>query len=201
MGKINIECKFITPLELKKTYITKGYFENSQKRVSAEISQKDSKQDYYDILFILLNPGSSKPIKNNDYGQITEISPDPTMYQLMRIMSAFNFQKSLILNLSSKINPNMNSFYKELKNIDNEYIENYLINIEDTNLLKCKYLIFAWGGIKNEEIKCRAKKLVEKYPKALSVSLNNNFISHPSPRYTKKEWLNNLCTQLNNQIP
>ncbi|WP_407311934.1 hypothetical protein [Desulfosporosinus sp. SB140] len=80
-----------------------------------------------DALFVMMNPGSSKPIEPDvdlstyDLSTISKLTinmvetrPDPTQYQLMRLMMLLRWKYIRVINLSDIVETSSSSFLKEL---------------------------------------------------------------------------------------
>lgn len=229
---------FILADELKKHYEVLGNFykleysngDELECRNTLEIYTKSNSNDIRkknspDAVFIMMNPGKSRPkdknyeppivkerdIKNSKAIKISliETVPDITQYQVMRIMREKNWKHIRILNLSDYREAQSPEFYKKIKQLkksDKESIHSIfsgerfkeLNNLIDIN--NKPNIIVAWGRDKAlSELICKAissKKLEERI--GCSESDDQFYYSHASPRLKehKIKWLDNILDQI-----
>lgn len=136
---------FIPASDLKKIFDVFGHFyslktssETYQCRSSLEIVRKGTSPNGLDTkkadaIFVMMNPGSSKPL-NEHLGSVVKESdisklnvslvpakPDTTQYQLMRVMLNKDWKHVRVINLSDLRDPKSGSFIK----VSNEYAEKH----------------------------------------------------------------------------
>ncbi|MBB3182286.1 hypothetical protein [Variovorax sp. Sphag1AA] len=71
-------------------------------------------------VFVMMNPGDSKPLLGTESApkheaRLVATRPDRTQFQLMRLMGMLGWQRVRVLNLSDLRNPRSSSFYEQLK--------------------------------------------------------------------------------------
>lgn len=65
------------------------------------IVRKNSNTENPDLMIVMMNPGSSRPLKEENYlNTESEAIPDRTQDQIMRLMNNCSFNYARILNLS-----------------------------------------------------------------------------------------------------
>tara|TARA_R110000744_G_scaffold128298_2_gene235303 strand:+ start:670 stop:1299 length:630 start_codon:yes stop_codon:yes gene_type:complete len=151
-----------------------------------------------DLMVIMMNPGSSSPINENDNGRFeTEAKPDVTQKQIIRVMELNGYKYARVLNLSDLREPKSSCFYKEIAPMDSNGI-NHSLFTENRAKEFNKYfingipVIYAWG------VNYRLRKFAKR---AIALTKNENSIGwnkpgheyafyHPLPRTYKKqkEW-------------
>lgn len=184
-----------------ENYEISGFYYQEQGlnfRKYLNIKNKSSEADLPDLMVIMMNPGSSEPLDNNDNGRVeTNAKPDPTQTQIIRIMESSNFQYARILNLSDLREPKSAVFYKKINSMNESGINHsifYENRLNDFNELYIKGIpvIYAWGI---------NKKLVHLAKCVFTVTNAESFFGwrkpkfdfayyHPLPRSYKKqkEW-------------
>jgi|SRR5690606_26546717 len=202
----------------KEDFEVLAYFYNDKGfkyRRYLEIRRIGTFQTENDLNVIMMNPGSSKPKEINE--QITDdflnkfviAHPDPTQYQIMRVMDNCNLNFAKIVNLSDIRNGSSNSFYKmlanELKEINhsifNEQNSQFLINYLNPKSI----FILGWGVNKN--LNNLSKLAVDKIEKIFGKDLKLCGLNHPKNAYgyyhplprTKKQqidWVNKITEQI-----
>ena len=170
------------------------------------IKKTDSKRIKPDLMVVMMNPGSSRPIDGNeDYEMETEAVPDNTQNQIMRIMEKCNFDYARILNLSDLREPKSSFFYKKIEELKNHKISH---SIFDENR-KSDYeelfeknipVIFAWGV--NEKLSELASTAIEQIGETQPIGLKKKESDyayyHPLPQnYLKqKEWVKKISEMI-----
>ena len=173
--------KFIPASELKKSYQVSGHFytvelENKELldcRSVLEITEKESTPSDInalsnknpDAIFIMMNPGSSTPIKcvNNTIARkdinklkisLVPTKPDVTQYQVMRVMHYCEWSHVRVLNLSDMRDPKSGKFIERFIDIEKrtKFIEHSIFSDLRYSELKSKltkdsntHIICAWG--------------------------------------------------------
>jgi hypothetical protein len=122
---------FIPARELKGKFEVLGRFyslavpglEPVKCRSTLEIRSSDSSQgELADAVFVMMNPGSSRPLVEEDHvvsleniagltDELASAAPDTTQYQLMRVMHCLEWRLVRIINLSDLRDPKSNSFF------------------------------------------------------------------------------------------
>lgn len=174
-----------------------------------------------DILVIMMNPGSSRPIidieiKNYDKNSISNnfikelvlTQPDNTQYQIMRLMEEKNINHARILNISDlreAKSPNLVKIVNDLKDNNFHSIFSYDRSCELKNyfnLNKSKCIIAGWG--RNKDLLSLYKLCLDKIPNNHKLIGKTNeaclYYSHPSPmmQTLKIEWLNYILNNFDN---
>lgn len=173
--------KFIPAEKLKNTFDVFGHFysidlksgERIDCRSVLEIVTKRSKssetsrllEQIPDAIFIMMNPGSSKPLEavNNiiPEGRISQLEtslvptkPDTTQYQVMRVMQYFGWEHVRVLNISDMRDPKSGKFVERYSEIENRtgFTEHSLFADKRTDEMARKLtkrsetpIICAWG--------------------------------------------------------
>lgn len=183
-------------------YQNKGY----KFRKFLNIVRVNSIQKKPDLMVVMMNPGSSRPLDGNDNSKIeTEAVPDNTEDQIMRIMDNCNFDFARILNLSDIREPKSSIFYEKIEEL-REYNISHSIFDKKRNgdyeklFVKNIPVIFAWGV--NEKLSELATTAVEQIGETQPIGLKKNRFDyayyHPLPQnYTKqKEWVEKITKMI-----
>jgi hypothetical protein len=121
---------FIPARELKRKYEVLGHFYSLEVPGSApqkcrnvlEIRSKENRQlGSADAIFVMMNPGSSKPLSGKDCpvasdciaslsNELVPTAPDTTQYQVMRVMHYSGWNYVRVINLSDFRDPKSGSF-------------------------------------------------------------------------------------------
>lgn len=120
--------------EFRNRYIFKGQFYNTKinrKKVKCRrtlsIKSVNSNKNKYDLLVVMMNPGSSRPLDEhaeieeiNNYESIREVKylsalPDRTQYQICKVMDNCEFENALIINLSDIRESKSQLFFAHIK--------------------------------------------------------------------------------------
>ena len=126
----------------KENFEVLAYFYNENDfkfRRYLEIHRKGTNQIENDLNVIMMNPGSSKPKdideqKSNDFlDKFVVAHPDPTQYQIMKVMDNCNFNFAKIINLSDIRNSSSNSFYEMIKKNELKEINHSIFNDANDN--------------------------------------------------------------------
>jgi hypothetical protein len=124
--------EFIPAKTLKQHYQVWGHFYRVDLRAGeqllcrsvVEIVLQGETPANPDAIFIMMNPGSSEPIESVDQRlkernvprmkvSLVPAKPDPTQYQLMRVMHTMGWQSIRVLNLSDLINTRGTDFARQ----------------------------------------------------------------------------------------
>lgn len=131
---------------------------------SGHIQSNDLLSDPVDAVFIMMNPGSSRPLG----GEVQVVSadhigklnvslvpakPDTTQYQLMRLMHRFGWQHVRVLNLSDIRQPKSSQFFQMAQDLEGKGFDGHSIfsgsrqgELKKRLHLKIKaFVICAWG--------------------------------------------------------
>lgn len=168
-----------------------------------------------DALFIMMNPGSSKPqqegfitpvLSENDLRRlllkqkIVTAKPDITQYQLMRLMKRLDYQHVRVLNLSDVRQAKSSEFIKQVYQLDN-YIHS-IFSPERSIELRCAMrnlktnapIVCAWGT--NEKLRKLSMSCIKNLPadRIKGICHSDGLYRHPLPSLVKDqiEWLNNI---------
>lgn len=119
------------------------------------IKKENSNLNTPDLMVIMMNPGSSRPIDGIDNNTLeSEAIPDNTQTQIMKVMLNCGFKYARILNLSDVREPKSNIFYKKIKEMEVTGIAHSIFDDarkKDFNKLWVKNVpvIYAWGVNQN----------------------------------------------------
>lgn len=182
-----------------------------------EIKRKESigKMDRPDIVVIMMNPGSSKPLDKNyipekvtpdELGKnkikdLVPTRPDNAQYQLMRLMIYNNWDYVRVLNLSDLRNGNSGSFQTDFKNaMDLDKSNPHCIThsnrkkeLRELLKSKSKRVIAAWGSI--DLLKESAESVLKLDNEIIGIingSLPNYRYASPLMQTKKEEWLKEI---------
>ena len=131
---------FIPAGILKKKFEVSGHFYSLDVpgvgqlkcRSTLKILSKNAPQDVEaDAVFVMMNPGSSRPIgEDNQATNFPNVSertdplaptfPDTTQYQVMRVMHYSGWQHVRVINLSDLCDPKSRSFVKRYAQLERE---------------------------------------------------------------------------------
>lgn len=210
---------FLYAKELKQKYQVFGHFYDLticdttlNCRNILEIRRNKTLEEIPDIIVIMMNPGSSKPldekhiVKNYTFeGYLKEknftlipTKPDSAQYQIMRLMELNNWNLVRILNLSDLRNGNSSNFKKEFKKaLDVDTSSPHCIThpkrkkeLKNALISKTNKIIAAWGEVK--ELENSAKEILSLKIEAIGISRDNPiYFQYASPYYKepKIKWL------------
>lgn len=171
-----------------------------------------------DALFIMMNPGSSRPlVEVNNQIQARSIhdlaislvpaKPDTTQYQVMRVMHFCKWHHVRILNLSDLRSPKSKDFYKQFISLeqDHNFYAHSIFADQRAAELTLKLpggipVIRAWGVSPNLEP--LIDRCIARLPRTMTVSglmkegTKNKFF-HPLPSLQSQqlEWVNLIVKQ------
>lgn len=170
------------------------------------IVRKNSGQDIPDLMVIMMNPGSSKPLDGNENNNCeTEAIPDNTQDQIMRVMNRCDFNFARILNLSDLREPKSSIFYKKIDELKKQKISHSIFDKErncdyEKLFVKNVPVIFAWGV--NENLFELAKMTIELIGEITPIGLKKNGYEyayyHPLPQNNtkQKEWVEKITEMI-----
>lgn len=217
---------FLLAADLKKTFYTEGAFyhldldgESYKCRGLARISRRETKSEIADALFVLVNPGSCQPEYedyqfpnyNNDISKIpfAQAKPDPTQYQIMRLMERRGWNMIYIINLSDLRSGNIEEFRMNLNNFEKKHNDSHSIfsgerkwTINSHLSLKTK-VIAGWGT--NSFISKRAShalSVLKELSKIHGLPHNTTpLYYHPFPMIKASciKWLDDICEILDRE--
>ncbi|MCB0746099.1 MAG: DUF1643 domain-containing protein [Ignavibacteriae bacterium] len=229
--------KFVKASELKKLYSVLGHFYKLKLpnkkvykcRSVLEIISKPNETKFLttknvnkpDSIFIMMNPGSSKPLEELDSIvktvdidkmdiSLVRAKPDTTQYQVMRVMLVNNWAHVRILNLSDLRNAKSGNFYEEFQEIETNKHggAHSLFSLRRTNELKLKLnrkvnapIILAWGVDDSlDPLIMQTKKILNKQNDlhGLLKQGTTDKYYHPLPaiQHQKEKWVNDIISSL-----
>ena len=171
-----------------------------------DIKKVKSNSKIPDLMVIMMNPGSSRPLDGIDNNTTTsEAVPDNTQSQIMKVMLNCNLQFARVLNLSDLREAKSNVFYTKIKDMENAGISHSIFDEnrqDDFNQLwvNTATVIFGWGVSKklkplalNAIAACNASN-----PYGILKAGTNWAFYHPLPPVHSKqqEWVKELSIQL-----
>jgi hypothetical protein len=145
---------FLSANELKQIFSVTGYYYSANKkkcRKYLNIKLKTTKKKKPDLMVVMMNPGSSKPLIENPKSNNTETpaKPDPTQYKIMRFMLQHGYEYARVLNLSDLTQATSSEFYKLIskKSKDNKHSIFHPTRTKDLKDLFEKNIptLIAWG--------------------------------------------------------
>ncbi|HQY51650.1 MAG TPA: hypothetical protein PLD63_04700 [Ignavibacteria bacterium] len=220
--------KFIYAKELNQMFDVTGHFYNLKLSGSVfkcrsvlEIRRKNSGEENVlpDIVVIMMNPGSSRPIDKNfkintfskkEYlsikvRDVVPTRPDNAQYQIMRLMIFNKWSFVRVLNLSDLRNGNSGKFKTEFINaMKLDKTNPHCLTHKDRskeliNFLKSKNgkIIAAWGSI--SELKIPAENILKLNKNIIGI-INGNVPNYryasPYLKSQKTEWLKEIQKKL-----
>ena len=228
-----IAVEFIYADELKKLFNVYGHFydlrigdKEFKCRSVLEIVAKEIKahtRHLPDAVFIMMNPGSSRPLDRNYKERIFDIAtthsggcardviptrPDNAQYQIMRVMLLEGWRFVRVLNLSDLRNGNSGNFSREFQKaseIDGSHPHSILHPERREEF--CKYIetnngpiIAAWGdiGVLSKLAEEALDLLKNKILTGIRLSEPSSSFRYPSPykKTDKLKWLREIKTEL-----
>ncbi len=232
---------FIYAKKLKKIFEAKGSYYSIKTELNEKISCRNVLEIYDkslkskfnaklikhkpDALFIMMNPGSSKPINlsysppifNLNSNLNVKISkndlvlakPDTTQYQIMRVMLKMNWKHVRIINLSDIVETKSNKFiikFENFKNNNKSNIHSIFAKARKEELSKVLDIkkngpiIAAWGSNLKliPLIDLSLASLNNKKIYGVKHSSKNKLYLHPYQRTHKDRisWVNTIVNQL-----
>lgn len=116
-----------------------------------DIKRKDTLSVQPDLMVVMMNPGSSYPIDNNDNNPLPSLAKyDRTQNQIMQVMSNTKYQYARILNLSDLRTPNSAELRKFIKSDEGRNIPHSIFSEERSDDFNELFIsdvpvILAWG--------------------------------------------------------
>ena len=139
---------------MKKQFKVTGFYYEElgfKFRKYLDIKKVDTDIRRPDLMVIMMNPGSSRPIDGVDNNTIESLAiPDNTQSQIMKVMLNSNLQYARILNLSDLREAKSNIFYSNLIELKNKGISHSIFDEnrqDDFNQLWVNNIpvIYGWG--------------------------------------------------------
>ncbi|WP_442484455.1 DUF1643 domain-containing protein [Aeoliella sp. SH292] len=176
-----------------------------------------------DAVFIMMNPGSSKPLigvnQQINSGAINKLKvslvpsmPDTTQYQVMRIMHFKGWRHVRVLNLSDIRSPKSPEFIKMFQRLENDFgFESHSVFSEQRNdELRAKLprrrhlsIVLAWGV--SDRLAPLIERCMKQLPKekkffGLMQPGTTNRYRHPLPSLIKdqRSWVDEMMEQFDN---
>jgi len=219
---------FIPASELKKAFDVYGHFYDLKLdksifecRSVLEIKRKNKSNIIPDIVVVMMNPGSSRPLDKEyipkkisplEYNdtktkEIIPTRPDNAQYQIMRLMEINNWNFVRILNLSDLRNGNSGKFQLEfIKAMRLDGSNPHCIThinrrneLLESTVSKNKKIIAAWGDI--AELKKSAETILKLDKKIIGLKkgkLPNFRYASPYMKKQKIDWLINIQKEIIN---
>lgn len=198
-----VECRSV--LEIVETA-------HAPKKTAALSSRKP------DAVFIMMNPGSSRPlteVDNRIYAKsihelavsLVPTKPDTTQYQVMRVMHYCEWRHVRVLNLSDLRCPQSGVFFKQFKGLEDGHLfdAHSVFSDRRTDELALKLpsgipVIRAWGVSPSLDVlidRCVARLTKAKLVRGLLKEGTRNKFLHPLPslQSQKVEWINRMVEQ------
>jgi hypothetical protein len=170
----------------------------------------DSANHTPDVMVIMMNPGSSRPMNGiNNNTTESEAFPDSTQFQIMQIMQNCGFEYARILNLSDLREGNSKKFYSRIVEIKEKVIAHSIFDDRRTNefdelFVRNVPLIFGWGV--NGNLKELAEVAIEKIGNTDPIGLKKEGVKygyyHPLPQIhiKQKEWVEKITKMINSKV-
>ncbi|RLA75143.1 MAG: hypothetical protein DRG11_02220 [Epsilonproteobacteria bacterium] len=170
-----------------------------------DIKRKKEKIYKPDLMVIMMNPGSSKPIDGNNNAQTTiKAKPDNTQYQIIKLMNICELDYTRVLNLSDIRESKSKKFFKVLEKLDLSHSIFYNNRDKDFKELFVYGVpvIFAWGVDTKLQILAymAIKKINSSNPVGILKNGSDFAYYHPLPQNSNKQklWIQTVSTGLNN---
>ena len=171
-----------------------------------------------DAVFIMMNPGSSRPLAEVDNGihaeaihdltiSLVPTKPDTTQYQVMRVMHYCEWRHVRVLNLSDLRCPKSGVFFKQFKGLEEEHLfdAHSVFSDRRTDELALKLtggipVIRAWGVSPHLDPlidRCISKLTKAKVVRGLLKEGTTNKFLHPLPSLQSQQvdWVNRMVEQ------
>ncbi len=171
------------------------------------IKIKNTKLVEPDLMVIMMNPGSSKPIEEK-YNIETPTKPDTTQKQIMAVMTNCQFEYARILNLSDIREPKSQLFFKTIASLENNHGHS-IFSSERINDFKVLFntqvpILLAWGVNKKLlPLAIPASKIIKDNDCFGWLKENSHLAYyHPLPRKKEKQlkWVHTITNNIKNQL-
>lgn len=221
---------FIPAEKLKSRFQVTGHFyflripesDSVKCRDILEIRSTGLDQDELaDAVFVMMNPGSSRPVNDNDQIYIHDAAsspapdlvptvPDTTQYQLMRVMHYMDWNAVRVINLSDLINSKSRCFVKMFNNLEAKFgISLHSIFSEERSnqlrsFLRRKQgapIVCAWG-VSDALSLLTSRAVAALAPDSDVIGLSKNghrtkyFHPLPTTQTRKEEWVTDMMSLL-----
>lgn len=171
------------------------------------IIKKETNCKIPDLMVVMMNPGSSRPLNGIDSFNVeTETVPDRTQDQIMKLMNNCGYNYARVLNLSDLREPKSGVFYSKLEELKELNIHHSIFSDnrkDDFNTLFVKGIpvILAWGVNNNLfELAAIAKDRIGSEFIAIGIQKVGEEYAfyHPLPQnYNKQiEWVETITDKL-----
>ncbi len=171
------------------------------------IKNVQSMKQIPDLMVVMMNPGSSKPVDGIENNTIESLAiPDRTQDQIMKVMADCNFEYARVLNLSDIREPKSKKLFSKMAELDAKGIPHSIFDTKRKNDFDSLFtqnipVIFAWGV--DKKLQFWAEKAIN----AMRVSNPAGIVKkglgwayyHPLPQnYNKqKEWVSGIISLIN----
>lgn len=139
---------------LKAEFEVVGHFYEAhghKLRKYLDIKRVGAREEIPDLMVVMMNPGSSYPLDNNDNNVLpSKAEPDTTQQQVIKVMNKASFNYARVLNLSDLRTPSSDDLYAFLKSEEAKSVDHSIFSFSrkselDQLLIKNVPVIFAWG--------------------------------------------------------
>jgi len=163
-----------------------------------------------DLMVVMMNPGSSRPINGDDnYNKESEAVPDRTQDQIIRLMNNCGFNYARILNLSDLREPKSSVFYNTINKLEYQNISHSIFDLKRSEDFEELFVtdipvIYAWGV--NKKLLNLAIQTINRIGETKPIGLNKEGLVyayyHPLPQnYTKqKKWVEKITEMIKKGI-
>jgi hypothetical protein len=174
-----------------------------------DIKRKGKHLTIPDLLVVMMNPGSSKPASGKyEWNQVTEVKPDRTQMQIMRVMNNCRFDYCRILNLTDIQETKSKTLIEILSKPKTKQLPHSIFDPSrkadfDDLYPKNTMTLLAWGV--HDALNDLARQAIEKVGNKNSMGLKkeNSDLAyyHPLPPsyYKQQKWVRKISKQLKNQ--
>lgn len=194
---------------MKDQFHITGFFYEDQGykfRKYLNIKHKKSQKTVPDLMVVMMNPGSSKPLDENISSIETETKPDSTQDQIMRIMLNSDFEFSRILNLSDLREGKSKKFFPKILEMEQKKINHSIFDksrIKDFENLFIRNVpvLYAWGV--NGKLKDLAMKAMKRIGEIVPIGFKKEGEEwdyyHPLPPSSikQKKWVESILVVIN----
>lgn len=215
---------FFTARQLRERFLALGHFYElpSGRRCRSVLElfshkqaakRTDPQRDLPDAVVVMMNPGSSRPLREDDWKgalpssrpkRLVAARPDTTQYQIMRVMVQMGWEHVRVVNLSDLHESKSSAFvrdYPALKGVAHSiFMAGRQAELACELQRRCEApLVLAWG------VHARLAPLVDMALEHLQAAgccygtkRHDGAYLHPLPRTQAKqlEWVTTVCTQL-----
>lgn len=103
-----------------------------------------------DVIFVMMNPGSSVPLIENVVDEMVSAKPDKTQFQVMKVMNACSLNFARVINLSDLRTPDSQELFAFLKSRQSFCVDHSIFSLQRLDELadvieNTPLLVFAWG--------------------------------------------------------